>query len=127
MDLTWFVVGFSVAALALGYGLISDDELTDAELLEDPLARRPDPLVRALRRLWSRAFWDNPISLLVVAVVTTPLGGFIVGPVLGGRAAEIWGRRAGYKHSMRLGVAVGVAWFAAFWVLLLVGVSVTQP
>lgn len=78
---------------------------------------------RSLKRFWNRAFWNNPISLLVVAVVTTPLGGFIVGPTLGGHAAEIWGRRAGYQHPVRLGVVVGVVWFAAFWLAFALVVS----
>ena len=116
MDLTWILLGFSLAALAMGYGWWSGaDEPADPESPEDPLARRHDSLARSLKRLWNRAFWHNPVSLLVVAIVMTPLGGFIAGPVLGGRAAEIWGRRAGYEHSIRLGVTVGVAWFALFW------------
>jgi hypothetical protein len=128
MDLKWFVLGFALAALAMGFGWrFGEDEATDPESLEDPLARRPDPLASALKRFWNKAFWKNPISLLVVAVVTTPLGGFIVGPLLGGRAAEIWGKRAGYKHSFRLGVAVGVVWFAVFWPPLIVWLWLTDP
>jgi hypothetical protein len=120
VDLRWFVLGFALAALAMGFGWRSgENEATDPELPEDPLANR-DPLARSLKRFWNRAFWKNPVSLLVVAVVSTPLGGFIVGPVLAGRAAELWGKRAGYKHSSRLGVAVGVAWFAVFWPPLIV-------
>jgi hypothetical protein len=121
VDVHWFIVGFSVAALAMGYGWGSgDDEAADPDGPEDPLARRDDPLARNLKRLWNHAFWKNPVSLLVVAVVMTPLGGFIIGPVLGGRAAEIWAERAGYKHSFRLALAVGIVWFALMWPLLLV-------
>lgn len=116
MDPKWIVLGFSLAALAMGYGWWSEkDQPTDPESPEDPLAGRYDPLALRLKRLWNRAFWQNPVCLLVVAIVMTPLGGFIAGPVLGGRAAEIWGRRAGYEHSIRLGVAVGAVWFALFW------------
>lgn len=123
----WFVLGFALAALAIGFGWWSgDDEATDPETPEDPLANR-DPLARDLKRFWNRAFWKNPVSLLVVAVVTTTLEGFIIGPILGGRAAEIWGKRAGYKHSFHLGVAVGVIWFAVFWPPLIVWYLLTHP
>lgn len=126
MDLHWFVLGFSVAALAMGYGLVSgEDEATDPETPDDPLASR-DAYARSLKRFWNRAFWMNPTSLLVVAVVTTPLGGFIVGPVLAGRAGEIWAKRAGYRHSVRVGVAVGVVWFALFWLTLPIWVWLTD-
>lgn len=126
MDPLWFVLGFALAALAMGYGWGSgEDEATDPDSPEDPPASR-DPLARDLKRFWNRAFWMNPVSLLVVAVVITPLGGFIAGPILGGRAAELWGKRAGYKHSFRLGVAVGIVWFAVLWPLLLVGFWLTD-
>jgi hypothetical protein len=115
MDPRWFLLGFSIAALAMGLGWGSgEDEPADPGAPEDHLARRPDPTAAALKRFWSRAFWKNPVSLLVVALVTTPLGGYIVGPLLAGRAAEIWARRAGYGHSLRLGIAVGVVWLALF-------------
>lgn len=112
----WFPLGFSLAALAMGYGCWSgDDEPTDPKSSEDPVAHRPTSVARSLKTIWNRAFWANPFSLVIVAIVTTPLGGFIVGPVLAGRAAEIWGGRAGYEHSFRLGIAVGVLWFAVFF------------
>jgi hypothetical protein len=125
MELRWFLLGFSLAALAMGYGWRFGESDTDPESPEDPLANR-DPLARSLKRFWNRALWKNPVSLLVVAVVSTPLGGFIVGPVLAGRAAELWGDRAGYEHSFRLGVAVGVAWFVVFWPPLIVWLWLTQ-
>ena len=119
MDPTWIVLGFSLAALAAGYGWgFGEDVPADAADPDspqyDPLARRPDSTVVALKRFWNKAFWENRVSLLVVAVVITPLGGFIAGPVFAGRAAEIWGRKAGYKHSLRLGIVVGVVWLAVF-------------
>jgi hypothetical protein len=90
MTLTWVVLGFSLAALAAGHGWgSSDDEPADPDAPEDPLARRPDPTAVALERFWNKAFWENRVALLVVAVVITPLGGFIARPVLAGRAAEL--------------------------------------
>ena len=121
------MLGFSIGALAIGFGRGSgEDEATDPDSSEDPLASR-DPLARSLKRLWNSALWNNPVSLVVVAVVTTPLGGFIVGPLLGGRAAEIWAERAGHGHPVRLGVAVGVAWFAVFWLLFVAWAWSTHP
>jgi len=112
MDPKWFLLGFALAALAMGLGWgTGEDEPNGGE---DPLARRPDPTAVALKRFWNKAFWKNPVSLIVVAVVTTPLGGFIAGPVLAGRAAEIWARRAGRTNSLRLRVGVGIAWFVVF-------------
>ena len=122
----WFVLGFSVVALAMGYGWWSgEDEAADSDRgsPEDPLASR-GPLARGLKRFWNRVFWNNPVSLLVVAVVTTPLGGFIVGPILAGRAAEIWAARAGYERPARLGVVVGVVWFAIFALVLVLVVVI---
>jgi len=127
MDPKWFVLGFALAALAMGLGWRSgEDEATDPDWREDPLARRPDPTAVALKRFWNRAFWKNPVSLVVVAAVSTPFGGFVVGPWLAGRAAEIWTRRAGSTNSSRWGVAVGVVWFAVFWPPLIVWLWLTQ-
>ena len=111
MDLRWFLLGFALASLAIGLGwTFGEDEAIDPHALDDPLARRPDPAAAALKRVWNKAFWNNRVSLLVVAVVMTPWGGFVAAPILGGRAVEIWARRAGRTNSVRWGVAVGVAW-----------------
>jgi len=41
MNLTWAVLGFSLAAMAAGYGWVSgDDEPADTDAPEDPLIRR---------------------------------------------------------------------------------------
>ena len=69
MDPHWVVLGFALAALAMGYGWGSgEDGATDPDSPEDPPASR-DPLARDLKRFWNRAFWMNPVSL--------PFGGFI--------------------------------------------------
>jgi hypothetical protein len=40
MDLSWFVLGFSIAALAIGFGRGSgEDESTDPDSSEEPLSR----------------------------------------------------------------------------------------
>jgi len=111
VDLRWFLLGFALASLALGLRWrFGEDEAIDPHALDDPLDRRPDPAAAALKRVWNKAFWNNRVSLLVVAVVMTPLGGFVAAPILGGRAAEMWARRAGRTNSVRWGVAVGVVW-----------------
>lgn len=119
--------GFSVAALAIGLGWASgEDEAADPDSPEDPLADRGTSRAFSEAAL-EQGTLDHPVSRVVAAVVTTPLGGFIVRPLLGGRAAEIWAERAGYAHPRRLNVAVGVAWFAVFWLLLVAWAWSTHP
>jgi len=71
--------------------------------------------MNALKTFWITRFWNKPLRLLVLAVVLTPLGGWIVSPYFAGRAAEVYAERTGRKHSFGLGVSFGVLWFVVLF------------
>jgi hypothetical protein len=121
----WFGFGIGFVGLCVFGWMFSERRIGDPDSPDDPLASR-DPLGRSLVRFWNKAFWKNPVSLLVVAVVVTPLGAFFAGPIFGGRAAEIWIRRAGSPNSERWGIVVGVIWFALSLLALAVLVWATS-
>jgi hypothetical protein len=99
MDPRWFVLGFSVAALAIGLGWASGGTTSPTQFARGP-TRRPRTSRPFSEAALEQGTLDNPVSRVVAAVVTTPLGGFIVGPLLGGRAAEIWAEGRGTRtHS----------------------------